>query len=64
MQNVFNLFNGMLECITCFFNTDTQLLGDGFVFETIDAAKKFINERIYIEAEKDSNSPSMKGRDN
>ena len=39
-------------------------LVDGFVFETIDSAKKFINERIYIEAEKDSNSPSMKGRDN
>ena len=39
-------------------------LVDGFVFETIDSAKKFINERIYIEAEKDSNSLSMKGRDN
>ena len=39
-------------------------LVDGFVFETIDAAKKFISERIYIEAEKDTNSPSMKGRDN
>ena len=37
-------------------------LVDGFVFENIESAKKFIDEKSFESAEKESN-PSYKGRD-
>ena len=39
VQDVFNLFDGVLECITGFFDTDAQLLGNGFIFKTVLQAK-------------------------
>ncbi len=37
-------------------------LVDGFVFENIESAKKFIDEKSFESAEKEPN-PSYKGRD-
>ena len=42
-------------------NVTFKLL-DGFVFENIESAKKFIDEKSFESAEKEPN-PSYKGRD-